>query len=695
MTNHLAGETSPYLLQHADNPVEWHPWGEAALQRARAENKPILLSIGYSACHWCHVMAHESFEEAQVAAIMNAHFINIKVDREERPDLDQIYQEAHYMLNHRSGGWPLTMFLTPDQVPFFAGTYFPRTARHGMHGFIDLLPRVAEFFHTRQADIAQQNHTLLKLLTQTLPAQDTSFPDAAFFHSHQPIEDAWIRLRQLHDSTFGGFGDAPKFLHPAELAFCLKRFVIDGNSDALQLVTHTLEKMATGGLYDQLGGGFCRYSTDRYWRIPHFEKMLYDNALLLPLYADAWLLTQNPLFQQVVEETIAWAVREMWVSRDDQDSAAFCSSLDADSEGHEGKFYVWTREAIQAILTPEEYTVTTAYYGLDRPPNFEHTFWHLEVVQSIAAIASQHHLSELFVRQQVESAREKLLLARAQRVRPDRDDKILTSWNALMIKGLARAGQVFQRLDWVTLAEQTVDFIHQRLWRDGRLLATIKNDKAHLNAYLDDYAFLLDGLLSLMQTNFRQSDLDFATILAEMLLDQFEDPAVGGFFFTSHDHEKLIHRSKTGHDNAIPAGNGMATIALQRLGYLLGEPRYLQAAERALQLFSGGMAQQPGTHCSLVIALEEFLTPPRIVILRGAQTALSTWRSTLQPHTLRAVIVTLSAELTNLPDNINKPLPVDGKVGAWVCEGRRCLPEIQQLENLLAVMSSSNKPDQT
>jgi len=680
--NHLIGETSPYLLQHADNPVEWYPWGEAALQRARAENKPILLSIGYSACHWCHVMAHESFEDPQVAAIMNAHFINIKVDREERPDLDQIYQDAHYILNHRSGGWPLTMFLAPDQIPFFGGTYFPRTAHHGMHGFIDLLPRVAEFFRTRPADIEQQSGSLLKLLTRTLPAQDTSLT-----HSRQPIEEAWTYLHHLYDSTSGGFGDAPKFLHPAELAFCLRRFVIDGNEDARQLVTHTLEKMAAGGLYDQLGGGFCRYSTDRYWRIPHFEKMLYDNALLLPLYADAWLLTRNPLFQRVTEETIAWATREMWIARDGRDLGAFCSSLDADAEGQEGKFYVWTREAVQAVLTPEEYVVTVAYYGLDRPPNFEHACWHLEVVQSIAAIASQHQLSEPTVQERINSARKKLLLARAQRVRPGRDDKILTSWNALMIKGLARAGQVFQRPEWVALAERTVDFVREQLWKDSRLLATFKDGKAHLNAYLDDYAFLLDGLLTLIQTRFRQSDLDFATALAEKLLDQFEDSAAGGFFFTSHDHEKLIHRAKTGHDNAIPAGNGIAAIALQRLGHLLGEPRYLQAAERTLQIFSDEISQQPGTHCSLLIALEEFLTPPQIVILRGEQTVLPIWQTALLPYTLRAVTVALPAGLADLPDNLNKPLPVGEKAGAWVCEDRRCLPEIRQLEDLLAVIA--------
>ncbi|MDT8363522.1 MAG: thioredoxin domain-containing protein [Nitrosomonas sp.] len=678
MPNHLTGETSPYLQQHADNPVEWYPWGEAALQRARTENKPILLSIGYSACHWCHVMAHESFEDPHIAAVMNAHFINIKVDREERPDLDQIYQDAHYMLNHRSGGWPLTMFLTPDQLPFFGGTYFPKTSRHGMHGFNDLLPKVAELFHARQAEIKQQNSALLNLFSQSLPACDNGFTE-----SRQPIDDAWTKLRHLHDATFGGFGDAPKFPHPAELTFCLRRFVVNGNEDALHVVVHTLEKMAAGGLYDQLGGGFCRYSTDRYWRIPHFEKMLYDNALLLPLYADAWLMTNHPAFQRVVEETIAWVVREMQTDQDDQGLCAFYSSIDADSEGEEGKFYVWTRNAVQASLAPEEYTVIALRYGLDRPPNFEQTYWHLEAVQSVAAVASQNNLSEQAAQALIDHARQKLLLARSQRIRPGRDEKMLTSWNALMIKGLARAGQVFQRPDWITLAQQATDFIYHRLWKDNRLLATFKDGKAHLNAYLDDHAFLLDALLTLIQARFRQTDLNFATALADVLLNQFEDPAAGGFFFTSRDHEKLIHRAKTGYDNAIPAGNGIAAIALQRLGHLIGEPRYLQAAERSLQIFSEEILRQPGTHCSLLIALEEYRNPPKIVILRGEQTALSTWQHALASHAPHTLSIALPAETTDLPDSLNKPLPADGKISAWVCETGRCLPAIHRLDLLL------------
>lgn len=679
MPNHLVKETSPYLLQHADNPVDWHPWGKEALEIAQTQNKPILLSIGYSACHWCHVMAHESFEDAEVAAAMNTHFINIKVDREERPDIDQIYQSAHYALNHRSGGWPLTMFLTPEQKPFFGGTYFPKEARHGMPGFLQLLPKVAEAYHTRTADIEQQNAVLLKLLVQSLPTSET---DASVL-SRQPIDQAWQQLNRQFDETYGGFGDAPKFLHPAELQFCLRRYVADNNTQALHVVTHTLEKMAQGGLYDQLGGGFCRYSTDRYWRIPHFEKMLYDNALLLSLYAETWLVTGNPLFKQVVEETAAWVIREMQAST--AAGGGYFSSLDADSEHEEGKFYVWDRQTIAAILTMEEYTVAAPYFGFDRPPNFEDQRWHLEVVQSIEAVAANNQINSEAAQQLIDSARKKLLNEREQRIRPGRDEKILTSWNALMIKGMARAGQIFEREEWIDSAMRAMDFIHDRLWQDSCLLATFKDGKAHLNAYLDDHAFLLDSLLTLLQASFRQADLDFAITLADALLTRFEDKTSGGFFFTSHDHETLIHRPKTGHDGAIPAGNGIATVVLQRLGYLAGEPRYLESAKRTLDIFSDVLSHQASSHCSMLVALEEFLEPTRTVLLSGNETELQVWLKALVPCSLNMISIALPHELSGLPDGLKKRSALDGKISARVCEGRRCLPEIHSLNELLQV----------
>ncbi|MFZ2525627.1 MAG: thioredoxin domain-containing protein, partial [Candidatus Ferrigenium altingense] len=547
MPNHLAQETSPYLQQHANNPVDWFPWGEEALRCAREQDKPILLSIGYSACHWCHVMAHESFEDAGVAAVMNRLFINIKVDREERPDLDHIYQAAHAMLAQRSGGWPLTLFLTPDQTPFFGGTYFPREARYNLPGFVPLLEQVAGIYHTRRDDIATQNASLLQAFDSTLP----SAGDQASF-SNAPLADACRELRQTFDAVHGGFGGAPKFPQPAGLEFLLRHAARGGDSDARNMALHTLRKMADGGIHDQLGGGFCRYSVDERWAIPHFEKMLYDNGPLLALYTDAHVLAGEPSFRRVAQGIAGWAMREM-----QSPQGGFYSSLDADSEHEEGKFYVWTPEQIASLLSAEEYAVAAIRYGLNQYPNFENRQWNLLVAQPLDAIAQARHLPLEQAEQLLASAQQKLFTARAGRVHPGRDEKILVSWNALMIKGMAHAGRMLDEPAWIVSAQRAADFIRTTMWRNGRLLATCKDGKAHLNAYLDDYAFLLDALLELLQAEFRPADLEFARALADVLLEQFEDTQEGGFFFTSHDHEKLIHRPKPGHDNATPSGNGI------------------------------------------------------------------------------------------------------------------------------------------
>jgi len=676
MPNHLSNETSPYLLQHAYNPVDWYPWCEEALALARVENRPILLSIGYSACHWCHVMAHESFEDVKVAAEMNQYFVNIKVDREERPDLDQIYQTAHYMLTQRNGGWPLTLFLTPDQKPFFGGTYFPKIPRHGLPSFLDLLPRVAEAYHARSIEIEQQSASMLKSFANMLPSKN---PLVSKF-SEQPLNKALIELKERFDSVYGGFGNAPKFPHSAELEFCLRRYMATNDKQVLRMASHTLEKMARGGIYDQLGGGFCRYSTDQYWSIPHFEKMLYDNGPLLRIYADAWLITGNPLFKKITEETAKWVLREMQSSEDS--GGGYYSTLDADSEHEEGKFYVWDRDQLMNVLSPEEYAVVAPYYGLLRSPNFESKYWNLEIIQRLADVAKAVGISEDEAQKRLASARIKLLIERESRVHPGRDEKILTSWNGLMIKGMAHAGRIFGCKEWVYSAAHAVDFIRSTLWRDGRLLATYKNGNAHLNAYLDDYAFMLDGLLELMQAEFRQSDLDFSVELAEVLLKQFEGKQTGGFFFTSHDHEKLIHRPMQGHDNATPSGNGVAAYALQRLGYLVGEPRYLQAAENALNVFYPTMSLHASAYCSLLMTLEEILAPPQIVILRGQESALTEWRNVLQHSSPYTLVLALPTELVDLPPSLNKPCPTDKPVNAWICQGVICQPEISDLQEL-------------
>ena len=570
MPNRLSGESSPYLLQHAENPVEWQPWGEQALTQARETGKPILLSIGYSACHWCHVMAHESFEDPTVAAVMNELFVSIKVDREERPDLDQIYQSAHQMLTGRPGGWPLTMFLTPDGTPFFGGTYFPDTPRHGLPAFRDICRKVAAIHRQRPEDIAEQNRSLREMLAGTLPR-----PNSKLILDDAPIRAGREFLLRNYDSRFGGFGGAPKFPHASDLAFLLGR-ARAGDDRAREAVLTTLTRMAEGGIYDQLGGGFCRYSVDERWEIPHFEKMLYDNGPLLGLYADAWALSAEPLFARVVEETAAWAMREMQLPE-----GAFASSLDADSEGEEGRYYVWDRDEVRALLDDGEWRVAREHWGLDGPPNFENAHWHLRAAGPL----------EPAQRPTLTTAREKLFAHRQTRIHPGRDDKVLTAWNALMIEGLAHAGRVFGRPDWLAAARRAMACIQ----------ATLRN------GYLDDYAFLLLASQELQQAAPQAGDAEFAVKLGDALLERFEDQTDGGFYFTANDHEALIHRPKPGHDNSMPGGNAAAALALLRLARLTGEVRYRNAAERALHLFLPQLVRPGGGTATLLGALEEAL----------------------------------------------------------------------------------------
>ena len=685
MPNHLAQETSPYLQQHADNPVDWYAWHPDTLRLARELDKPILLSIGYSACHWCHVMAHESFEDAEVAAVMNEHFINIKVDREERPDLDQIYQSAHHLLTQRSGGWPLTMFLGADGTPFFGGTYFPKQARYNLPAFPDLLKRVAQVYAQSRAELAAQGAQLIAALGQNLP-QPNPFE---VLPNEQPLALAVRQHSENFDSVHGGFGGAPKFLHPAELDLLLRRSQVTGDAQTRHIVLHTLQQMAQGGLYDQIGGGFCRYSVDEHWDIPHFEKMLYDNGPLLALYSDAWQVNPEVMaegttgvmkaapFAHVVEQTAGWVLREMQAP-----DGGYYSSLDADSEHEEGKFYVWQRDQIRQLLSEDEYALIEAHYGLDRPANFEHHAWNLRVCAALATIAQRMDISPEQASVLLLSARQKLFSAREQRIRPGRDEKILGAWNGLMITGMARAARVFNRPDWLDSAQRATDFVRDTLWREGKLLATCKDGKAHLNAYLDDHAFLLQALLELLQAEFRSVDLAFAVQLADALLARFEDKRDGGFFFTSHDHEVLIQRNKIGQDNATPAGNGIAAQALLRLAALTGKMEYAQAAERCLKLFFPALQQAAAYHSSLCTALAEFLQPPSVLVLRGAASATYPWRSALRSRYLPDVmIIALPDDVADLPGTLAKPRGETAT--AWLCHGTHCLPPITRLDELL------------
>jgi len=686
--NRLAQETSPYLRQHADNPVDWYPWGPEALAAARASGKPILLSIGYSACHWCHVMAHESFEDADTARLMNELFVNIKVDREERPDLDKIYQFAHQVLTQRGGGWPLTMFLThDDQKPFFGGTYFPDQARYGMPAFATILQRVAAYYREQLPELRAQNDTLMDVYGDLTPAP----ADSTIALDRTPLDGARAHLADSFDKRYGGFGGAPKFPHPGSIDRLMHHWHASAVSpepdlQALYMATLTLTRMAEGGLYDQLGGGFARYSVDQFWMIPHFEKMLYDNGALLASYAEAALATGEPLFRRIATETGAWLMREMQDVSPDGKRAGFYSAYDADSEGHEGKFYVWSRDEAQAALTPAEWDVFSRRFGFDQAANFEGA-WHCHVSAPFAQLAQDLQIDAAEAERRADSARAKLLALRSRRVWPGLDDKILTSWNALGIRGMAIAARALGRQEFGVAADGALGFIRANLWKPdaaggGRLLATSKDGVSHLNAYLDDYAYLADALLEMLQLRWNNQDVTWLRAVLDAMLRHFEDSALGGFFFTSDDHEALIHRSKSFSDDAIPAGNGIAARALIRAGYLLGETRYLDAAERTLRAAWLAMNRFPHGHISLLEALAEYLSPPEIIVIR-TQPGDENWQQELANlYAPGRLVFSIPAKLDGLPAAV-----ADKKAGettrAYLCRGSTCSAPLASLSDLV------------
>jgi len=669
MANRLARETSPYLLQHADNPVDWYPWGDEAFALARETDKPVLLSVGYSACHWCHVMAHESFEDEGTAELMNRLFVNIKVDREERPDVDKIYQTAHQLLTQRGGGWPLTMFLSADsQRPYFGGTYFPNEPRYGMPGFRELLTKVADYYHENRSTIREQGERLVDVLSQLDP------PAASAGHSMTPapIEKVRQQLAGNFDRDFGGHGPAPKFPHPQTMAWLLRTWRASANDpepdiDALFMATLTLTRMAEGGIYDHIGGGFCRYSVDRHWQIPHFEKMLYDNGPLLAVYSQAFLATGEPLFAQVANQTADWMLADMR-----SPDGSFYSSRDADSEGEEGKYYVWTPDEIAALIGPDDFAVFAPRFGLDADANFEGK-WHLTVRASVDEIAKESGRSPEEVSSAIDRARAVLLAARDQRIAPGRDDKQLTSWNALAIRGLAIAGRVLEREELVDAAAEALATVRDKLFVDGRLLASYKNGEAKFQAYLDDYAFLIDALSELLQTRWDNGHLEFAVLLAETLLYRFEDREDGGFYFTADDHEALMHRPKPLADDAMPSGNGIAAYALQRLGHLIGDTRYLDAAEKALRNAWQAMDEYPHGHVTLLTALSEYLDPPEVIVIRGEAEEIARWRdSAARLYAPARLIFAIEQDTRHLPGMLAERKAIAGETVAYRCVGTHC-----------------------
>jgi hypothetical protein len=661
--NRLAEAASPYLRQHADNPVDWWPWGAEALALARARDVPILLSIGYSACHWCHVMARESFADPLLARQMNEWFVCIKVDREERPDLDRVYQLAHHALTGRAGGWPLTVFLTPDDhLPFFAGTYFPREPRYGMPSFGQVLREVRRWWDERRAELRAQNAALAEFLRE---AAEGGAPPATAL-DEAPLDAALERIAQQTDPLHGGHRGAPKFPPTAELALLLELERYDA-------VAFTLARMAAGGIHDQLGGGFFRYSVDERWEIPHFEKMLYDNAGLLPLYAEAARHTGREDFAGVARELLAWLLREMHAP-----DGGFCSALDADSEHEEGKYYLWQREEVRSLQSAEEFAVAEAYFGFDRPANFEGRAWHPIAAASIEDIACRLGLERESAMALLREAKRKLFAARAGRVAPARDDKILTAWNALLIGGLARAARALDAPALGELAVETLDFLYQAVWRaDGRLWAKAGVEAERFPAYLDDHAFLLDALLEVLQCRFHERDLAWAIVLAEQLLARFEDRDGGGFFFTAHDHERLIQRPKTWTDEALPAGNGIAARALLRLASITGESRYRDAAERTLHAAYPTMQRFPEACATLLRALHDFLRPrPQLVVRFASAAEQDAWRAALANVPLsRLDVYFVPAGQEDLPGMLAAQRYATGGV-AYLCHGSRCLPAI-------------------
>jgi uncharacterized protein YyaL (SSP411 family) len=705
MSNRLANETSPYLLQHAENLVDWYPWGEEALAKAKAEDKPIFLSVGYSACHWCHVMAHESFEDEGVAAILNEHFVSIKVDREERPDLDRIYMNAVQAMTG-SGGWPMSVFLTPEGQPFYGGTYFPPTPRYGMPSFSQVLAAVADGWQNRRQELVVSGQRLVAALEVGGVSDGEEREDL----KPETVESAFQNLLKRFDRVHGGWGDAPKFPQPMALEFLLRYHHVTDASQALQMVSQTLEAMARGGIYDQLGGGFHRYSVDDHWLVPHFEKMLYDNAQLARVYLHAWQVTGDPFYRTITEEILDYVVREMT----DGSTApvlsvaeglitglagGFYSTQDADSEGQEGRFFIWTPAEIREVLgqrpSPNGAEVDTfmAAYGVTERGNFEGQ----NILELVGDVSQRAELAE---------ARRALFDAREQRVHPARDEKVLTSWNGLMLAAFAEAARALDRDDYRQVAERSADFLLRELRSgEGRLWHTWKacpapfgsaQDKlrrragvAKINGYLEDYTHLVEGLLELYQTTFDPRWYQAAHELAEVMIAHFSAPG-GGFFDTSDDHETLIARPRELQDNAVPSGNAMAALVLLRLAGLASEPRYAELAQRSLSQVQPLLTRYPLGFAQWLIALDYALSHPREIAIVGDPEAsdtgdlLDVCTTGYRPHQ----IVALGApdtEASAVP-LLQDRSPIEGRATAYVCVDFACRTPVTDPEALQALL---------
>jgi uncharacterized protein YyaL (SSP411 family) len=672
MPNHLSNESSPYLLQHANNPVDWYPWGEEALQRAKTENKPIFLSIGYAACHWCHVMAHESFEDEETAAFMNEHFINIKVDREERPDLDSIYMQATISMTG-SGGWPMSVFLAPDLKPFYTGTYFPPVRRYNMPAFKDVLAGLANAWQNDREEITKVGEQINSHLQHQAKNQV----------SDSILQDQLPAIAQTMQSTYdwgyGGWGDAPKFPQAMALEFLLHHSVKNKTDEYLKLIHHCLQAMARGGMYDVVGGGFSRYSTDSQWRVPHFEKMLYDNALLVRAYLHAWQVTREPSYKRIVEETLDFTAREMT-----HEEGGFYSSLDADSEGEEGKFYVWSLDEIRDVLKDDSEFFEAAY-GITVKGNWEGKTV-LQRALDDSSLAARFQLNPEAVPAKLAESHSRLYAARAARIRPGTDDKVLTSWNGLMLAAMAESARVLDRKDYHLLATRNAAFILSDLRRDGKLRRSWRNGKATNEVFLEDYSALILGLLELYQTDFDNQWFIAARELADEMIEKFSDPE-GGFFDTPNDGETLLIRPKDVQDNAVPCGNSLACEALIKLAALTDNGTYRDLAEKSLTLITDFVLRYPLGFARWLSAAENAQGNMKQVAVLGDtqeenfQRMLQALRAEYRPGQITAASSHPVKE--NAPALLHDRPLLQGKPTAYVCEGFVCKQPTTEIETLI------------
>ncbi len=674
MPNHLIHENSPYLLQHAHNPVDWFPWGTEAIEKARVENKPIFLSIGYAACHWCHVMAHESFEDPAMAKLMNQHFINIKVDREERPDLDSIYM-SFVVATTGQGGWPMSIFLTHEGKPFYGGTYFPTTRGHNLPAFREVLETITRLWKEDRSRLILSSEELARSLQNRPSTQGNGIE-----LNREVLEQAAVSLAQDYDWQNGGWGSAPKFPQPMSIEYLLRQ-ASRGDQASLKMATHALHAMRSGGMYDVLGGGFARYSVDPTWLIPHFEKMLYDNAQLARVYLHTYLLTGEISFRDACQATLDFILREMT-----HPQGGFYSSLDADSEGEEGKFYLWTLQEIRSVLTdPQEAELFIAAYGMSEAGNFEGKNI-LRRIQNVT-LAGQFQLTEQAIDEKLEQLRRRLLESRSQRVRPNTDDKVLASWNALMLAAFADAGRGLGKRDYIDAAIRNAEFIMENLWKDGRLLRSWREGTARHSAYLEDYAAMVLGLLSLYQADPNPKWYQAALGMAEQMLAHFSDP-MGGFYDTPDDGETLLYRPKELQDNATPCGNALAVMALLQLATYEGRSDWRLQAESMLSSNLGMMVRYPGAFAQWLSAADFALGPVHEVAILGdledpaTQGLLTSLRSSYLPRLVLAV--SPYPPLEGSPDLLKDRTLLNGKPTAYVCQGFVCQRPVNSPEEMMA-----------